>query len=164
VALFTRPEKLPNEIKAAVPSGEKLMAWARHDSGLLGVTNHSLIVTAGEEVRIRPWGLTLQAKWEEPKLTLILQESLDSVPITLEWLLTDAGQVPQAIHDRVTSAVLVDQAHEVPDVGRVRFVARRYYDSVTWTSVPDNYQAAHSQLGAENVNKILSQLQASFGI
>ena len=164
MAIFTRPEKLPSEIKIAVPHGEKLMAWARHSNGLLGVTNHSLIVASSDGVQIRPWGLALQAKWNEPTLTLILQDSLDLAPITLSWVLTDSGQVPQAVHDRVTSAVLVDQAHEVPDVGRVRFVARRHRDSVTWTSIADNYDAAHSSMGATNVNKILLQLQASFGI
>jgi isopentenyldiphosphate isomerase len=43
-------------------------------------------------------------------------------------------------------------------------VARRHHDKVTWTSVADNYDAAHTSIGSENINKILRQLQASFGI
>lgn len=140
------------------------MAWAEHSGGLIAVTSNSLISIDHHETQIRNWDLALQAKWEEPVLTLVAQDSLDSAPVTLAWQLTSPGQVPQAVRDRVTGAVLVDQVHQVAEVGRVRFVARRSGESVTWTAVADDYQAAHTPQGLENVAVVQRQLQASFGI
>lgn len=164
MALFSRPPRVPEELKALIPRGEKLMAWATHGGGVLAVTNNSLISIDHHETQIRNWDLALQARWDEPVLTLVVQDSLDSPPITLGWQLSEPGQVPQAVRDRVTGAVLVDQVHQVAEVGRVRFVARRSGESVTWTAVADDYEAAHTPIGLENVAVIQRQLQASFGI
>lgn len=140
------------------------MAWAQHAGGLIAVTSKSLISIDHHETQVRNWDLALQARWDEPELTLIVQDSLDSPPVTLAWKLSDPGMVPQAVRDRVTGTVLVDQVHQVAEVGRVRFVARRSGEVVTWTAVADDYAAAHTAKGLENVATIQRQLQASFGI
>jgi len=164
VARFSRPERVPTELKQLIPRGEKLMAWARHGGGLIAVTSESLVSIDHHETQIRPWDLALQARWEEPLLAIVVQDSLDGVPVTLSWQLSEPGLVPQAVRDRVTGAVLVDQVHQVADVGRVRFVARRSGQDVKWTAVADDYEAAHTLKGSENVAKILHDLQGSFGI
>ncbi len=164
MSIFQKSESTPAELKSLVQRGDQLLAWARHNGGLIAVTKRHLISIDHHETNRIPWELTLQAKWDEPLLLIVLQGQTQGEPIHMAWTMDEPGEVPSAVRDRVTAAVLVDQVREVQDIGRVRFIARRGPDTVSWIALPDNREAAGTDIGAQRIREGLAEIQSIFGI
>ncbi len=143
-------------------SNEYLLAWSTHSAGILAVTDRRLISSGPDGVSTILWQDSLSAKWEEPFLRLVvLQEQATQ---TLAWELDEPGLVPTAVRDRVTATIVIDRLIDVPDVGRVRFIARRTADGVVWSTVPEgsvDVQAAPIQ---ERIRESLRTLRSNLGI
>jgi hypothetical protein len=161
---FKQALALPPELAQAIASEGRLLDWASHSEGLLAVTKDSLVEVSGNEVMITPWTDSLQAKWEPPCLTVIFQGQTDSKPAARSWNLDESSQLPRAVRDRVTSAVVVDRVFELPNAGRVRFVARKDTNQAYWTAIPDDLVAGKSEAGHYEISQALSELRSSFGI
>lgn len=161
---FKQKNALPPELAAAVTSEGQLLAWAEHSDGLLAVTKNSLVSISDEKVTIAPWTESLQAKWEPPQLTVIFQGQTDVAPIVKSWKLDEDSQLPRAVRDRVTAAVVIDRVFELQNAGRVRFVARKDENRAYWSAIADDLAASQSALGQEEIEKALAELRSSFGI
>jgi hypothetical protein len=74
------------------------------------------------------------------------------------------SQLPRAVRDRVTSAVVVDRVFELPNAGKVRFVARKDENRTYWSAISDDLAASQSEMGQEEIAKALVELRSSFGI
>jgi len=164
MSLFSRNESTPIELKSLVQRGDQLLAWARHSGGVIAVTKHNLISVDQHETKQIPWDQTLQAKWDEPMLVVVVQSEMFAEPVLLAWSIQEPGEVPSAVRDRVTAAILVDQVRDVQGIGRVRFIARRGARGVTWLAIPDDHEAATTQVGAQIIRDGLTEIQAIFGI
>ena len=151
--------KLPDSIRSLIPKTHKVLAWSEHGGGYVIATDKALISTDVHDSSITPWGNTVAARWNEPMLTVYLQDDLGNQPIAAAWILSEPGLIPHAVHDRVTSANLMDLAREVPGVGSVRFIARRSPEGVTWTtvleSVVNSELSVVQRAGIEHELKIL---------
>ena len=161
---FKRAPTMPPELAQAISSQGRLLDWASHSSGLLAVTRVSLVDLSGNDTSITPWTDALQAKWEPPYLTVIFQGQQDEKPTTRTWTLDEASQLPSAVRDRVTSAVVVDRVFELPNAGRVRFVARKNEKRAYWSVIADDPAASESTSGQEEIAKVLAELRSAFGI
>jgi hypothetical protein len=161
---FKQALALPPELAQAIASEGRLLDWASHSEGLLAVTKDSLVEVSGNEVTITPWTDSLQAKWEPPYLTVIFQGPQDQKQTEKSWTLDEASQLPRAVRDRVTSAVVVDRVFELANAGRVRFVARKDTNQAYWTAIPDDLVAGKSEAGQYEISQALSELRSSFGI
>jgi hypothetical protein len=155
---------MPPELAKAIASEGRLLDWASHSAGLLAVTNASLVDLSGSEATITPWTDSLQAKWEPPYLTVIFQGQNDEKPTAKTWTLDEASQLPRAVRDRVTSAVVVDRVFELSSAGRVRFVARKDEKRAYWSVIADDPAASQSDEGQEEIAKALAELRSAFGI
>jgi hypothetical protein len=164
MGIWPKREKLPTELALVIPRGQKVMAWARVSGGFLAVTSESLINVDTHETNVIPWGYALQARWESPLLSVTVQTNPQSEPAQMSWLIQEPGLIPVAVRDRVTAAVVIDQFREVEGVGRVLFIARRVFEDIVWTAVPDNQELANSEAGQRAIGEELSILQANFGI
>lgn len=164
MSIFRKDEATPAELKAIIQRGDQLLAWAHHGGGLIAVTKQNLISIDHHETKRIPWELTLQAKWDEPLLLIVVQRDTHSEPLHMAWTMDQPGEVPSAVRDRVTAAVLVDQVREVQDIGRVRFIARRGPDTVTWIALADDREAAGTEAGAQRIREGLAEIQTIFGI
>jgi len=164
MALWSKHEKLPVELARVIPSGHKVLAWARVSGGFLAATSEALINVDSHETNIIPWGYTLQARWESPLLTVTVQTTPQSAPVHMSWLINEPGLIPVAVRDRVTAAVVVDQFREIDGVGRVLFIARRVLDDVVWTAVADNQSRANTEAGQQAINSEIANLKEIFGI
>jgi hypothetical protein len=164
VGWFERTPALPAELAQAITNEGRLLDWARCSVGLLAVTKDSLVEVSGDQVMITPWTESLQAKWEPPHLTVIFQGPTDPKPSARSWTLDDSSQLPRAVRDRVTSAVVVDRVFELPNAGKVRFVARKDENRAHWSVIADDQRASESELGQEEIAKALLELRSSFGI
>jgi hypothetical protein len=164
VGIWPKREKLPTELARVIPRGHKVLAWAQVSGGFLAATSEALINVDSHETNVIPWGYTLQARWEAPLLSVTVQASPQSAPIQMSWLLQEPGLIPVAVRDRVTAAVVVDQFREIDGVGRVLFIARRVFDDIVWTAVPDNQASAQTEEAQRAIAEELNILKANFGI
>lgn len=161
---FKQAPAMPPELTKAIASQGRLLDWASHSEGLLAVTKASLVDLSHGVTTITPWTDSLQAKWEPPELTVIFQGQQDEKPTAKSWTLDEASQLPRAVRDRVTSAVVVDRVFELPNAGRVRFVARKDEKRAYWSVIADDSAASQSHIGQEEIAKALAELRSTFGI
>jgi hypothetical protein len=123
-----------------IPAREKLLAWGdgpRGDSdrpsALVAATDSALYVeAAGERF---PWDRISQARWEEPLLEVdVLRDGGRPGP-TLRLHLDVSGDLPAAIHDRVTASVVASELIDLGDGVIARMIARRASDGadIHWT-------------------------------
>jgi len=160
--LFQRPEPLPAQIRSAMESNEYLLAWSTHSTGFLAVTDKRLISSEADEVSITLWQDSLSAKWEQPFLRLVVLN--DQVTQTLSWELDEPGLVPTAVRDRVSATIVIDRLIDVPEVGRVRFIARRTAAGVVWNSVPEGSVDVQAEPIQERIRESLRALRSNLGI
>jgi hypothetical protein len=164
VGWFKQAPAMPPELAQAITSEGRLLDWASHSAGLIAVTKNSLVDVCGDETTVSPWTESLQAKWEPPYLTVIFQGQQDEKPTAKSWTLDEASQLPRAVRDRVTSAVVVDRVFELPNAGRVRFVARKDEKHAYWSVIADDQALSQSAIGQEEITKALAELRSAFGI
>ena len=164
MAWLKRSQPVPTELAPFVSQEGRLLAWAKHEDGVIAVTNNSLISIDSLTTKVTPWLDSLQAKWNPPQLTIVFQNQADLEPDSRTWILDESSQLPRAVHDRVTAAVLVDRVHELPNAGRVRFVARKDAKHAHWTAIPDDLEASQSDIGQLEISQALAELRSSFGI
>ena len=84
-------------------------------------------------------------------------------------MLDEPGMVPNAVHDRVTGANLMDLERDVTGVGTVRFIARRSPQGTTWTTVigalgADSIDGELTAQQQESVTTALNELRSTLGI
>ena len=161
---FKKSPALPNELAAAVAPQGRLLAWATHSGGHIAATKNALVEICDQVTTVTTWTDSVQAKWEPPKLTVVFQGQTDLVPTSRSWILDEASQLPRAVRDRVTSAVVVDRVFELPNVGKVRFVARKDETSVYWSAIADDPAASQTQIGQIEIAKAVAELRSTFGI
>jgi len=164
MSLLRRGENVPKELAELIERGDHVLAWTVHNGGLLAATKRSLISIDHHEPNRIPWETTLQAKWDEPILIVLVQPDSSSAATQMAWSLPEPGQLPAVVRDRVTGTVLVDQVRDVAGVGRVRFVARRGTQAVSWVAIPDDDSVVKAQGSAEIIQAALAEIQAIFGI
>ncbi|MCX6417229.1 MAG: hypothetical protein NT097_05520 [Actinobacteria bacterium] len=161
---FKQAPAMPPELAQAISSHGRLLDWASHSDGLIAITKNSLVDISGDVTTVTPWTDSLQAKWEPPQLTVIFQGQSDAKPSAQSWTLDAESQLPRAVRDRVTSAVVVDRVFELPNAGKVRFVARKDENRTYWSAISDDLAASQSDIGQEEIAKALVELRSSFGI
>ncbi len=155
---------MPNELVTATASQGQLLAWAEHSSGLIAVTKKSLVTVSDDQAIVTPWADSLQAKWDPPRLTITFQGQSDLKPLPVSFVLDAASQLPQAVRDRVTSAVVVDRVFELPNAGRVRFVARKDDLRTYWSALADDPAASQTDIAQTEISQALAELRSAFGI
>jgi hypothetical protein len=159
---FQRPQPLPADLKSVMETNEYLLAWSMHSDGNLAVTDKRLISSDSNGVISVLWQDSLSAKWDQPLLSLIVMRS--ESPETLAWTIKEPGLVPTAVRDRVSATILIDRLIDVPEVGRVRFIARRTTAGVAWHTVPETSIDTQSAPIQERIRETLRALRSTLGI
>mgnify|MGYP000290575808 CR=1 FL=1 len=159
---FQRPEPLPGEIRSVIESNEYLLAWSLHSGGVLAVTDKRLISSDPHGISFILWQDSISAKWEQPLLSVVVIKG--ESPETLAWKIDEPGLVPTAVRDRVTATIVIDRIVDIPEVGRVRFIARRTPAGVTWSTVPESSVDGESAPIQERIREALRSLRANLGI
>ncbi len=150
-------KSVPEELAEQLENKERVFAWAIHPGGIIGVTNLALIsLDHHERVRI-PWELTISGKWDEPILIVTHQEKIAGQVLQRAWNLAEPGSVPTAVRERITTAQVFEQVKEVPDFGKVRFIARKGPNGIIWDFLTDEKITQDSQTHIENTLRDLRQ-------
>lgn len=155
---------MPADLAAAVAAQGQVLAWASHPAGFIAVTKSAIMDISNDVKTVTPWSESLQAKWEPPNLTVVFQGKFEVEPTSRSWILDEGSQLPRAVRDRVTSAVVIDRVFELPSAGRVRFVARKDKTSVFWSAIADDLAASQTEIGQMEIAKATIELRSTFGI
>ncbi|MEN9742189.1 MAG: hypothetical protein RIR66_1145 [Actinomycetota bacterium] len=154
-------KKKGSEFSDHLITGERVMAAAPHSGGKVVATNFALLSFDNHENLRIPWGLTLSAKWDEPVLIVISQDELTGPAKTRAWQLEEPGLIPDTVRERITTAQVFDQIKDLPQVGKVRFLARKNGQEISWATLPESEISPSSQTHIENE---LIQLRQTLGI
>ncbi len=161
---FNKTPAMPDELAAAVTPHGRVLGWANHSGGLIAITKTALVEISADVTTVTPWTDSVQAKWEPPTLTVVFQGQMDVAPTSRSWTLDEVSQLPRAVRDRVTSAVVVDRVFELPNAGKVRFVARKDETRVYWSAIAENPAASQTEIGQMEIAKAVVELRSTFGI
>ena len=152
---------IPGDLAALVQKGSRLIDWAPSTTGFVGVTLENLIVVDSQSGFTIPWSKTIRAQWTPPILTVTVEKPTGAEMTDISWSLPVAGRVPELVRDRITSVVVIDHIRVIPDVGRVRFVARRIGRDIQWSAFTDQDLSSEQQ---ELVALTKEQVISHFGI
>ena len=154
-------KKLSAEFNDHLIAGERILALASHTGGKIVATNFALLSFDHHENLRIPWNLCLSAKWEEPVLVVVSQNESNGPAITRAWKLEAPDLIPDTVRERITSAQVFDQVREIPTLGKVRFLARKSGQEISWATLADFEISPSSQTHIQNE---LIQLRQSLGI
>jgi hypothetical protein len=159
--------------RLGIPARERVLAWgsgpkttreARGEPDYVAATDLALYVEGTGASY--PWDSIGRASWSEPVLEIQLLDPSGGPGPTLRLRITESGDLPAAVHDRVTASVIVSERIEVADGVRARMVARRAHDDapVKWSVVFDvGVDASDPKLQLQ-ARAALDELRSALGI
>jgi hypothetical protein len=65
------------------------------------------------------------------------------------------------VRERITTAQVFDQVKDLPEVGKVRFLARKSGQEISWAALPESEISPSSQTHIQNE---LNRLRQTLGI
>jgi hypothetical protein len=161
--------RLPRSVRDALhlPRGERALAHAATRGGSHVIATPLALYFpdgAGGFARL-PWEQVLQASWRDEWLHVTGDDGEHHLR------LSEAGAIPEVVHERVTATVVVSRHYSLP-AGGVRIVGRRpprskpspARDELLWTLVfDDGLDSAHPGLQAQ-AEQLLEALRRQTGL
>lgn len=147
--------------------GEHVIAHGTTTDGRYAVaSSHALYLPVGDGFHRLGWERVARAVWRQEVLRVTeAGEPGSSTPVH-EVPLADPGQLTDAVHDRVTSTIVM--SHHVPLQGKagVRFIARRRPGSeeVLWSVAFDQGIDATDPAVRERATRELEDLRRQTGL
>jgi hypothetical protein len=137
--LFSR--RPPRRARARLARDERALAWAAAgESDFVVATNLGLWLP-GRTERLG-WHQIHKASWDSPRLTVIPATAVEEAEgyevmadgAAVEVVLSDPGDVPIRVRERVTRSVVYTRHHPLSPGGGVRVVGRRVpgADGLRW--------------------------------
>jgi hypothetical protein len=124
VSLFRRRRPLPDVVAAlALPRGERRLAWAVTGDGAPVVAVDSGLLLPGRE--LLAWRAVEKAVWQRPELRVREVAEVAETGPEHVLRLTDEGDLPEVVRDRVTGSVAWATTARLSPSGGVRIVGRR---------------------------------------
>jgi hypothetical protein len=138
MAIFTRREKPPADVVAALPPDQRVVSWADTEDGAVVVaTPKGLWWPDADGPRLIGWQYVDKAIWHDGALTVIQADVVDDAflvdrdPVTVR--LATPRDLPPTVRTRVQGNIVRSEELAVHG-GSARFVSRRIpgQDGVTW--------------------------------
>lgn len=158
--------------RLGIPPRERVLAWGSGPQA--GGTGDASDYVAATEFALYvegtgmayPWDSIARASWSEPVMEVELLDATGGAGPALRLRITASGDLPAAVHDRVTASVLVSERVEVTEGVRARMVARRAHDDapVRWSVVFDAGVDASDPELQRLARAALDDLRSALGI
>lgn len=101
---------------------DRVIAQATFDSGTLQATMNELRWSESDVWQSLAWSDIARATWSSETNEFVVE------PVQAQrrtWILQDAGQLPEAARERITSTIIAQEQITVAGVGRVLVIFRR---------------------------------------
>jgi hypothetical protein len=138
MAWFSRRERPPAALDAAVGKGERIVSWAdTAEGGVVGVTPAGLWWPDPDGLRCIPWPHIDKVIWQDGRLFVIEADVVDDLLLVdrppVSVALATPRDLPPTVRRRVEANIVRTELLTVAG-GAVRFVGRRQpgRDGVTW--------------------------------
>jgi hypothetical protein len=124
--LFNRT---PAEVREAVVPPDRALTYAAGPDGYVIATDRALYMGGAR----LPWFQVDRAMWDEEGLTVVTTDGRSH-----RALLPEPGRIPEAVRERVTASIVVNQYAPLDARGGVLLVARKTdEDQLVWEFVFD---------------------------
>lgn len=156
-----RRGSVPEDVEVA--AGERVLTLGRTPYGApVAVTRDALYLPtpAGEVRRIR-WDQVEHATWDSPVLQLLVEGAADPTRVVLE----DPGRVPEAVRERVTSAIVVAERVELSAGVGAEIIGRRTGDgtALRWRVTFDPGVDPNDPVVRAAADREIARLKTSYG-
>ena len=157
-----RDDPLPRDerVALALAPGEKVIASGRTPGGGWVAATRTGLHSADRRL---PWTEVVHARWVADDDVLLLEPAPGSGPM---WriALTEAGRLPETVHERVMASIVLSRRVALPG-GGVRLVARRAAEraDLQWQVVPDAGTDLDDPATSARVDAALADLRAELG-
>jgi hypothetical protein len=168
MAWFRRPA-LPPEERPPLARDERVVAWARTDTGVLSATNFGLWLPLDPPARLG-WHEIHKAVWTGSELAVTAAREVTARPgfavvedlPTVTFTVSEPGELPHQVRARVTRSVGYSAHHRLPGGGGFRVAARRVpgLDGLRWTVRYDPGVDPDDPIVAEVTGQIVDQARA----
>jgi hypothetical protein len=148
--------RVPAEVRARA-DGRRILAWAHTADGYLVATAEDLMLPDGGGVG---WDAVVRAAWEPPVLQIVLPAG------PRRFTLDEPRGIPDAVNERVTASVVVQDHIPLRGDKGIRVLARRVPggSDVTWRVTFDaGLDPADPQLRGD-AEDALARLRTSIGL
>ena len=157
--------RAPADVRALVPPGERLLAWARvAPGGVAFATDAALYLPVPDTLRLA-WDLISKATFSDAA-ALVVEGRQSPQGRDRAWrvILEEPGALPTVVYERVTSSVIVSERVELRGELGARFVARRTPSGLRWTVTFDaGLDPSDPALRAE-ADAALAELRSTLGV
>ncbi|MEU4403702.1 hypothetical protein AB0F88_04200 [Streptosporangium sp. NPDC023963] len=151
--LFNR---MPSEVRAALAPGDRVLAYAEGPDGYVIAADKALYL-GGERL---PWFQVDRGVWDEEGLTVGTTDGRSH-----RALLPEPGRIPEAVRERVTASIVVNQYVPLDARGGVRLVARKAdADRLIWEFVFDSGLDPEDPGLRALAEQALEETRRSFGV
>ncbi|MER5322623.1 hypothetical protein [Streptosporangium roseum] len=151
--LFNR---MPAEVRAAVVPPDRVLTYAEGPDGHVIATDRALYL-GGTRL---PWFQVDRGVWDEEGLTVVT-----TAGEAHRALLPEPGRIPEAVRERVTASIVVNQYAPLDARGGVRLVARRTDDDrMIWEFVFDSGMDPADPGLRALAEQALEETRRSFGV
>ncbi|MDP9845574.1 hypothetical protein [Streptosporangium lutulentum] len=151
--LFNR---MPTEVRAALVPPDRALTYAAGPDGYVIATDRALYMGGAR----LPWFEVGRATWDEEGLTVVTTNGQSH-----RAMLPEPGRIPEAVRERVTASIVVNQYAPLDARGGVLLVARKADDDqLVWEFVFDpGLDPADPGLRAL-AEQALEETRRSFGV
>jgi hypothetical protein len=151
--LFNR---MPAEVRAAVVPPDRVLTYAEGPDGYVIAANRALYLGGAR----LPWFQVDRAMWDEEGLTVVTTDGRSH-----RALLPEPGRIPEAVRERVTASIVVNQYATLDARGGVLLVARKTDDDeLVWEFVFDSGLDATDPGLRALAEQALEETRRSFGV
>jgi hypothetical protein len=143
-----------------------VIAWGRSEVidviSYVVATDRALYLESGRIL----WNRIARATWEEPIMTLVVTDDAGRASRPTAVQVDESGDLPAAVHDRVTASVVISQRVEFESGGAALMVARRGSDDqpITWSVIFDSGLDPRDPSLRRAADEALASLRDSLGI
>lgn len=125
----------PQDVRATVVSGERILAWCEVGDEAVVASDIALYLPVPTPLRL-PWDLVQTASFEDDVLVVEGKQALEAPVRSWRVTLLAPRSVPEVVHERVRASILASHHVDLTPGGGARIVARRVPGTtgpVRWT-------------------------------
>jgi hypothetical protein len=155
--------RLPSDIRA-IAAGEHVLAWAQALDGRF-VVGTSDALHLGDDLRIA-WERVATASWADGSLEVVASLAPGEPMTRFVADFDEPGRIPEVVHDRVTSTIVVQRRVAADGIASGMIVARRPPGStdVRWTMVFDPGYDPNDPVVAQWADALVEQMRIETGV
>lgn len=159
-----RTRQRPQPVQDLQAGHGRVLAWGTTTSDEPVIATVEALVIGGEAPLRLPWHLVDKAVWAPPAFDIRYRDERTKAPRRLRVELTDRGDLPPVVRERVTRSVVISRRVALEgDLGAVLAARRDEQGAIGWTVTFDPGLDARDPHLQQLAREALAELRDSYG-